>query len=252
MACRYSYLVRINVGNALIYKLPQDLKLHGEQINICLSIFFVSYVVFQIPATILMKKLRPHVFLSVSMFLFGLLVLVQGLVQNYGGLVTTRFLMGIAESGVFSGCFYLMSMWYKRWEAQKRFTFFFSGASFAGAFGGLLASAIGKMDGIRGYSAWRWIFILEGLLTCVLSFVAFFTVADFPEDVRWLTAGERDHVLARLKADQGASGIEKAVTFRDVLRALSDWRVFLGAPLYFSLAVSAYGKSMSQNYHIDF
>jgi MFS family permease len=79
--------------------------------------------------------------------------------------------MGFAEAGVFPGCrfpcmqseafwvtiigFYLMSMWYKRGEAQKRFSFFVSAATFAGAFGGLLATAIGHMNGVRGYHAWR-------------------------------------------------------------------------------------------------
>ena len=67
---------------------------------------------------------------------------------------------GVVESGVFPACFYLIAMWYKRSEAQKRYTFFFSSTTLAGGFGGLLASAIGKMDGMRGYRGWRWIFII--------------------------------------------------------------------------------------------
>src|ERR1700710_2778390 len=55
--------------------------------------------------------------------------------------------------------FYLIGMWYRRHEAQRRYSFFFSSTTLAGAFGGLLASAIGKMDGMRGYSGWRWIFV---------------------------------------------------------------------------------------------
>ena len=60
-----------------------------------------------------------------------------------------------ADSGLITG-FYLVGMWYRRHEAQKRFSFFFSSVTLAGAFGGLLASAIGKMDGMRGYKGWRW------------------------------------------------------------------------------------------------
>lgn len=75
----------------------------------------------------------------------------QGLVQNYSGLLTTRFFLGVFESGMFPGCFYLIGMWYRRHEAQKRYTFFFSSTTLAGAFGGLLAAAIGKMSGLRGY-----------------------------------------------------------------------------------------------------
>ena len=104
---------------------------------------------------------------------------------------------------MFPGSFYLIGMWYKRSEAQKRYSFFFGSTSLAGAFGGLLASAIGKMNGMRGYLGWRWIFILgisllqalrqrcptnlrvEGVLTCVISFALYFLIPDFPEEAKW-------------------------------------------------------------------
>ncbi len=93
-------------------------------------------------------------------------------------------------------------MWYKRSEAQKRYTLFFSSTQLAGAFGGLLASAIGNMNGLQGYNAWRWIFILEGLLTCVLSFATYFLISDFPEEAKWLNEEERVYIKERLRADQ--------------------------------------------------
>lgn len=83
--------------------------------------------------------------------------MLQGFVQNYSGLLATRFFLGVFETGMFPGAFYLIGMWYRRHEAQKRYSFFFSSTTLAGAFGGLLASAIGKMDGVRGYMGWRWI-----------------------------------------------------------------------------------------------
>lgn len=98
------------------------------------------------------------------MFGFGLVTICQGLVTNWSGLLATRFFLGLTETGMFPGSFYLIGMWYKRSEAQKRYSFFFGSTSLAGAFGGLLASAIGKMDGMRGYHGWRWIFIL-GMLS---------------------------------------------------------------------------------------
>ncbi|KAK5001704.1 High-affinity nicotinic acid transporter, partial [Cryomyces antarcticus] len=106
---------------------------------------------FEIPSNLLLKKLKPHIWLSACMFLFGLTTVCQGLVQNYSGLLATRFFLGLFETGMFPGCFYLIGMWYKRSEAQKRYSFFFSSTTLAGAFGGLLASAIGKMDYMRGY-----------------------------------------------------------------------------------------------------
>ena len=102
-------------------------------------------------------------------------------------------------------------MWYKRSEAQRRYSFFFGSTSLAGAFGGLLASAIGKMDGMRGYLGWRWIFILEGTLTCIVAFLFFFLIPSFPEDAKWVAEDERAYLKARLRIDQGRSAAERAI-----------------------------------------
>lgn len=101
-------------------------------------------VFFEIPSNLLLKKLSPRVWLSVCGIGFGLVMVFQGLTHNYGGILATRFFLGLFECGMFPGCFYLLGMWYRRAEAQKRFTFFFCSTSLAGAFGGLLASAIGQ------------------------------------------------------------------------------------------------------------
>jgi len=173
--------------------------------------------------------------------MFGLVSICQGLVSSYGGLLTTRFFLGIFESGMFPGCFYLIGMWYKRSEAQRRYTFFFSSTTLAGAFGGLLAAAIGKMDGMRGYHGWRWIFILEGVLTCVVALIFLFCIPSFPEDATWLTQEERDYVKARLRVDQGRSAAERRITTRDVGRVFKDYKIYLGGLMYFGMIPSAYG-----------
>ena len=173
--------------------------------------------------------------------MFGLVSVCQGLVQGYGGLLATRFFLGLFEAGMFPGCFYLIGMWYKRSEAQRRYSFFFSSTTLAGAFGGLLASAIGKMNGIRGYSGWRWIFILEGILTCVVAIAFFFLIPCFPEDAKWLTEEELTYVKARLQVDQGRSAAERKITLHDVGRVFKDFKVILGGFMYFGMIVPAYG-----------
>lgn len=175
------------------------------------------------------------------MFLFGLVTVCQGLVHSYSGLLATRFFLGLAESGMFPGSFYLIGMWYRRHEAQRRYSFFFSSTSLAGAFGGLLASAIGKMDGLRGYAGWSWIFILEGTLTAVVAVLFFFIIPDFPENAKWLGDSERKYIKARLQADQGRSAAERAITLKDVINVFRDYKVFLGGLMYFGLIVPAYG-----------
>lgn len=126
---------------------------------------------------------------------------------------------------MFPGSFYLIGMWYRRSEAQKRYSFFFGSTSLAGAFGGLLASAIGNMEGLRGYRGWRWIFILEGLLTCIVAFTFFFVIPDFPENAKWLTEEERRYVQIRLLKDQGRNAAERPISFRDVVKVFKDYKV---------------------------
>jgi MFS family permease len=109
-------------------------------------------------------------------------------VTSYSGLLATRFFLGLFESSMFPASFYLIGMWYRRREAQRRYSFFFNSTTLAGAFGGLLAAAIGKMGNIglklpgitNNALGWRWIFILEGALTVLVSFALFFLLPDSP------------------------------------------------------------------------
>lgn len=241
-----AFLDRVNIANAKSFGLVEDLHLADEtgtssvRYNTALTIFFVPYIFFEIPANILLKKLRPHVWLSGCMFTFGLVSICQGLVQNYSGLLATRFFLGMMEAGMFPGCFFLIGLWYKRTEAQRRYSFFFSSTTLAGGFAGLLASAIGKMDMMKGYRGWRWIFILEGVLTCLVAIMFFFMLPSFPENAKWLTEDERAYVIGRLRVDQGRSAAERSITLRDVGRVFKDYKIYLGGIMYFGLIVPAY------------
>ncbi|KAH8730182.1 major facilitator superfamily domain-containing protein [Phaeosphaeriaceae sp. PMI808] len=236
-----AFLDRVNIANANVFGLSKELNLQGTMYNTALVIFFVPYILFEIPSNIILKKMKPRIWLSICMFGFGLVTMLQGFVTSYSGLLATRFFLGIFESGMFPGSFYLIGMWYRRSEAQKRYSFFFSSTTLAGAFGGLLASAIGKMDGLRGYKGWRWIFILEGLLTVIVSFVFFFILPNFPEESKWLTEDERTFVKARLQIDQGKSARERPITARDVGHVFKDPKIIIGGFMYFGLIVPAYG-----------
>lgn len=143
--------------------------------------------------------------MSLSMTGFGVAMLAQGFVTNYAGLLATRFFLGVFEAGVFPGSFYLISFWYKRQEAQTRYTVYFSSILLASAFSGLLASAIAKMDGVAGKSSWRWVFILEGILTIVAAASAFFLVCDFPDQAKWLTERESRFIQQKTRQDDKAA-----------------------------------------------
>jgi MFS family permease len=190
-----AFLDRVNIANARAFGLEADLGMtQTTQYNTALVIFFVPYILFEIPSNILLKYLSPRVWLSICCIGFGVVTVCQGFVQNYSGLLATRFFLGVFECVMFPGCFYVIGSWYRRHEAQTRFSLFFSSTSLAGAFGGLLASAIGKMDFLRGYRGWRWIFIIEGVVTVLIGVVFLFTFPSFPEQsvgIPFLEKGER-------------------------------------------------------------
>ncbi|PLB33845.1 MFS transporter [Aspergillus candidus] len=222
-----AFLDRVNISNAAVLKLPEDLDIvEGTKYNTALTIFFVPYVIFEA--------------VSMCMFLFGLVTIFQGLVTSWGGLMTTRWFLG----------FYLLGMWYKRSEAQKRFTFFFSSTTLAGAFGGLLASGLGKMEGIRGYNGWRWVFIFEGLLTCLVSFALFFMLPDFPEETKWLTDEEREFLRVKLAEDVGEAGHETVLTWRGVLDVFKDY-LHRGVDVFWADCYSLWLRILCTNDHQD-
>jgi MFS family permease len=212
--------------------MPEELGLSGQQPNTALAIFFVPYIIFEIPSNFIMKKLTPHVWLSACILGFGIVMLAQGFVHSFSGLLATRFFLGLFEAGIFPGSFYLISFWYKREEAQQRFTFYFCSVIFASAFGGLLATGIANMDGIRGLSNWRWIFILEGMLTIIVAFMAFFLTCDFPNEAKWLTDAEKEFVLRRTRAVDSEKQ-EGPVTKQDLVDFFKEPLNYLGALMYF-------------------
>lgn len=214
--------------------LPKELGLTGNQPNVALTIFFIPYVLFEVPSNMLMRYFKPHAWLSACILAFGIVMLAQGFVRSYSGLLATRFFLGLAEAGIFPGCFYLISFWYKREESQKRFTVFFCSATIATAFGGLLASAIANMDGVRGLSNWRWIFILEGMMTILIGIASIFLITDFPEDVRWLTPEEKEYIRLRARdGDEDGTAIGQRLKIRDVAWFFTDLKRILGAIMYF-------------------
>lgn len=140
--------------------MTEELNISGNDYNLALFTFFITYILFEIPSNIIIKKVNPSTWLSSIMGLWGLCTIGQGLVRNLEGLIALRVLVGVFEAGFFPGALYLIAVWYKRYELQWRVNVFFSGAILAGASSGLLAYAIAKMDGLGGHQGWSWIFIL--------------------------------------------------------------------------------------------
>ncbi|EMC98125.1 hypothetical protein BAUCODRAFT_413899 [Baudoinia panamericana UAMH 10762] len=247
-----SFLDRGNIGNAKIEGLAEDLHLKPWQYNMCLTAFFLTYCAFEVPSNMLLKRLRPSVWLPSIMVAWGIVMTLMGIVQNFSGLLSARIFLGVAEAGLFPGVVYYNTMWYCRYEVQVRQAIFFSAASIAGAFSGLLAYGISFMDGVGGLEGWRWIFILEGIVTVLVAVLAFFVMYDFPETASFLTPEERAFIAFRLRYD--GQDAETDDTHRvaqnekqdwsSVRAAFADWQVWTNIIVYWGYVCPLYGISL--------
>ncbi|KAF9700053.1 hypothetical protein EKO04_001630 [Ascochyta lentis] len=222
----FSFLDRSNVANARLEGLIVDLDMTGDEYLTGLTLYFIGYVLFELPCNIILKRTKPKFWLPTLTVAWGVVATLMGVTQSKAGFLVVRFFLGAAEAGLFPGVVYYLSMWYKREERQFRISLFFSCASLAGAFGGILAWGIGHMRGVGNYAGWRWIFILEGLLTVVTAVAAYWFISNYPDTTSWLSEEERTFVQARLKADSDATNDEK-FRWGDVVEALKDPKIWL-------------------------
>jgi sugar phosphate permease len=191
-----------NLGNAKLVHFEKDLGLTGYDYNKVLSVFYVSYIIFEIPANMLCKWIGPGWFLPATSLGFGICSICTGFVYDIQSASGVRFLLGMFEAGMLPGIAYYMSRWYRRSELSFRLSLYLVMAPLAGAFGGLLASAILKLDHVGGLHTWRMIFAVEGIITCGISMIAFLTLTDRPSTAKWLTQEEKDLAIARVKSER--------------------------------------------------
>lgn len=208
----------------------------------------------------------------------------SGLVENFAGLVAVRFVLGACEGGILPGIILYLSTIYKRHELQLRVGVFYASASLSGAFGGLLATAIIKMDGVGNLAGWRWIFILEGIATCLLGVLAAIILPASISSAKFLTEEEKQFALQRfwtadrtansaplsepstriIGSEKGAADVmvethdatnpdnetaivhqeEEQFEWREILRGLTDIQAWFTGVAYMGLIVSLYSFSL--------
>ncbi|KAF2087786.1 MFS general substrate transporter [Saccharata proteae CBS 121410] len=226
-----SYMDRTNIGNAKIAGMMTDLNLSSSEYSICLVVFFIPYVVFEVPYNLILSNTRPSVFLPVIMSLWGAVTCCMAAAQTYQHLVAIRFIVGTLEAGFAPVILLVLSSWYKKNEQSKRFALYISAAVLSGAFGGILAGAItGSLDGIHGLEGWRWLFLVEGAATSGLAILSHFVLLDFPATTTKFSFRERqlavqrlaeDHVTTRHVSSPQVSSLEAS------MQSIRNWRTWL-------------------------
>lgn len=226
-----SYMDRTNIGNAKVAGMVEDLDMNSGEYSISLVVFFITYVIFEVPSNLILAKTRPSIFLSTIMTLWGIVTCCMAKVETYQQLVALRVIVGVLEAGFAPGVLLILSSWYKKREQSKRFGVYISAAVLSGAFGGIIAGAItGNLDGRYGIRGWRWLFIIEGAATCGWALIAGFILPDFPANTKRLTPREREIAIARLEADdvQNRGDDSPRLSSLEAIRqSLISWRVWL-------------------------
>ncbi|KAH7025018.1 major facilitator superfamily transporter [Microdochium trichocladiopsis] len=198
----FCFIDRANIGNARLAGLEADLGLVGNDYNALLSVFYISYIVCEIPCNILCKWMGPGWFLPTTSLGFGIASIGTAFVHTKSQAMGVRFILGVFEAGMLPGIAYYMSRWYTRAELTFRLSLYIVMAPLAGAFGGLLASAILTLPNFGSLHRWQMIFAIEGIITIGLALISFLTLTDRPQTARWLNAEEKQLALARINVER--------------------------------------------------
>ncbi|SPO02522.1 related to nicotinamide mononucleotide permease [Cephalotrichum gorgonifer] len=241
-----TFLDRVNIGNARLWNLERDLGMSGYDYNIVVLVFYIPYIILEIPSNIVLSRVQPRYWISFLTLGWGLSVTFAGFCKSFGGLLTARIFIGVFEAGMFPGCLFLIGSWYKRHELLTRMAWFMVSNDIAGSISGLLGAGLGSMDGTHGYSGWSWIFFIEGAVTCAAAALAFFFLPPFPDDATFLMPEEKEWVLRRLKTDNNQTGNDGKMSAKGAIRSLGDWKILTAGVLYLAVCVTAYSLSVFQ------
>jgi len=198
----FCFIDRANIGNAKIAHFDTDLHMEGYDYNVVLSIFYISYILFEIPANLACKQLGPGKFIPLTTLMFGICSLGTAFVNTVPQACGVRFLLGVFEAGMMPGIAYYLSRWYRRAELAFRLALYIVMAPLAGAFGGLLAGAILSLDHFGGLHGWRMLFAIEGIVTIGLGVAGYFVLPDRPATAKLLSQDEKNLAIARVKSER--------------------------------------------------
>jgi len=238
-----SLIDRTNISNARVAGMAKDLQLTvGNRYTIALTMFFIPYFLFELPSNIVLRRVGSANWLSFIAFAWGTVMLGQGFVKSWQVLTVCRTLLGLFEAGFFPGCVYLATCWYVRYEVQKRLAAFYLLSVFVGGLANILAFGLMQMEGLSGIRGWRWIFIIEGILTQVVAIAAWFLIIDFPDKAE--RSGFLDHSQAvfianRIESDRG-DAVPDELTWGKFFHHLKDWKLWTFAAMFASTTMPAY------------
>ncbi|RUS15013.1 major facilitator superfamily domain-containing protein [Endogone sp. FLAS-F59071] len=238
-------VARVNIGNARIEM--QSASFFGaEEYGWVLASIFFGYIFFEGPANILLQRVPPHQWLSLTTALWGLITLATGFAPDASTLTIARFFLGIAQGGVIPGIVCYLSLWYTREEQASRIAMILAATPLGNSVSGLIDLGVSSgLAGVGGLNGWSWNFILEGIFAILLSLCALLFLSRTPHHTNWLTPTDREILLARLEQDDEHRAFSMGAGenhFRDTVR---DWKVWFYAAIAIMWGIPANGIALA-------
>ncbi len=232
-----NYLDRFNISFAAL-EMKSDLQFSDTAYSLGAGIFFIGYVLFEIPSNLMMQRLGARVWITRIMVTWGLVSSCMMFVKTPASFYALRLLLGIAEAGFFPGILLYLTYWIPARERARTFALFLTSTSLAGVVGGPLSAALLQMRGIGSLMGWQWLFLLEGVPSLLLGFTTYFYLADNPEKAPWLTAEERTLLQEMMEKEKKEIETRHPYSLWETLTHPRVWRL---CGLYFSIVIGFYG-----------
>ncbi|CAH2602231.1 MFS transporter [Rhodovastum atsumiense] len=231
----FSFMDRTNIGFAMAGGMNESLSMTASMSGLAAGIFFVGYVLLQAPAGHWAEHRSAKQFIGLSILVWGGLSILCGFVQTSTQLLVVRFLIGVAEGGVWPAMLVILSHWFPNEERGRANAYFIMNIAIASIITGPLSGWIISSFG------WRWVFIGEGLLSLLLILVWYPLISDTPAKAKWISKEEREYIETRLAAEQSSLKTDAPVSYGVLLR---DWKLWKLILLYFFYQVGIYGFAM--------
>ncbi|WP_395408287.1 MFS transporter [Pseudoduganella sp. UC29_106] len=229
-----SFLDRINIGFAQL-QMRQDLGFSDAMYGMGAAVFYVGYVLFEVPSNLLLERFGARKTFVRIMLLWGAASVGMAWVSSPTEFYALRFMLGVFEAGFFPGIVLYLTYWYPAARRASVLSYFFAGVAVAGVLGGLMSGWIMRdMAGVMDLRGWQWMFAIEGAPAIALAVMAHFYLDDKPSEAKWLDRGEKARLAANM-ADEAPRGAAK----HGVAGLLRNPRLYLYSVVYFALTCAA-------------
>jgi len=231
-----AFLDRMNVGAAAL-QMPGDLGFNDSVVGLGAGMFFIGYVVLEIPGALIAERWSARRWIARIMISWGMITALLAFIHTAREFYLVRFLVGAAEAGFFPAVIVYVSHWFRYQDRAKAIAVFYAANPLSYLIGSPLA---GLLLGITwlGLRGWRWLFILEGIPAVVFGVITLFYLTDWPRTASWLRPDERDWINDELEREKQA---KKKVRSYTIWQALSQRDVILLTLSYFCATTGGYG-----------